>query len=118
MNKNEAVAIAANTATILNEVHASPKRAADFVEAMLLKDPGRLMKMWSDHGNFLPFNEFDVDGEILTYIRLEDLRFDEAKMGVIKRLWLHEGKKVEAIKQARIWTGAGLKDSKDFVESL
>ena len=44
-------------------------------------------------------------------------QLDDATLAEIKRL-LEQGKRIEAIKLHREATGAGLKDSKEFIESL
>lgn len=118
MMKSEAIAIANNTAVILKAIEGEPQRAVSLIRGLLLNDPISTMKLWLKEGNYLPFSEVNQQDDLVVHLTLSELKRDEVKMGVIKRLWSVQGKKVDAIKQVRVWTGAGLKESKDFVEEL
>lgn len=118
MMKSEAIAIANNTAVILRAIESDPQRAVKIIRSLLLNDPISTMQLWLKEGNYLPFGEVGQEGDLVVRVTLSELKRDEQKMSVIRRLWLLEGRKIDAIKQVRVWTGAGLKESKDFVEEL
>lgn len=117
MLKSDVSNVLDNTFDMMNQIRTSPERAVKLIEALLISDPDRVFAAWERHINELP-QYVRIDLVAYPISSLNELRNRPFLMNEVRALWPNGNQKVEAIKKVRSLTGAGLKESKDFVESL
>lgn len=116
MLKNDAQMLMTNHIAMMKVLRAHPEKALALIESLMTSVPDVILEAYDRTQDSLPFLiHFDV---IQRACSLNGLRDHPELLRDVKRLWPLGQKKVEAIKHVRALTGAGLKEAKDFVESL